>query len=193
MELNKIKEKLDKKEYDFFYNLQEQIELPLYFFGSITRSDFMKGKSDFDIEVFSENITSTKYKVDYLLNYLFKKREPKYMVFKINDNPISAYKYYFQNEEIHFDFFIYKKESQKLLLYYQKNVETNITFAFSICLFIIKYLHYYLGIIDDKQYLFIKNKLWVLYNPQKPAAEYYDNEEYARYLDSENGHKKYLI
>lgn len=31
MEIDKIKGKLDKKEYDFFTKFSEQLELPLYF------------------------------------------------------------------------------------------------------------------------------------------------------------------
>ena len=193
MELNQIKEKLDKKEYDFFYRLEQQLELPLYFIGSITRYDYIKGKSDLDIEVFSENIASTKHKIDYLLDYFLKKKEPKYIVFKINDIPMSGYKYYFQNENFSFDFTIYKKESQELLLY-QRNIETNIPFYLTFFLITVKYLYYYLNIISNNQYSFIKKKIWVLYNSEKTASETYDNEGYRNYIYSENSDdKKYLI
>jgi len=192
MELNQIRDKLDKKEYEFLSIFEDQLELTLYFIGSITRSDFIKGKSDLDIEVFTENMTSTKYKVNHLLNYYYKKKEPKYMVFKINGTPISGYKYCFKNKDIFFDFTIYKKESQELLLH-QRIIEINIPVTLSIFLFIIKYLYYYLHVINNDQYSFIKKKLWFLYNPEKTVSESYTDQEYARYLDSENGDKKFLI
>ena len=51
MELEQIKDKLNKKEYDYFTRLSKYLELPLYFIGSVGRSDYIKGKSDFDIEL----------------------------------------------------------------------------------------------------------------------------------------------
>jgi len=114
------------------------------------------------------------------------------MVFKINGTPISGYKYCFKNKDIFFDFTIYKKESQELLLH-QRIIEINIPVTLSIFLFIIKYLYYYLHVINNDQYSFIKKKLWFLYNPEKTVSESYTDQEYARYLDSENGDKKFLI
>jgi len=192
MELEKVKEKLDKKEYDFFYKMKEQLDLPFYFIGSITRSDFIKGKSDLDIEVFTENITSTRYKVEYLFNYYKQIKEPKYIVFKINGTPISGYKYYFKNKDISFDFTVYKKECQKILLH-QRNIDMNIPFVLSIFLITIKYLYYYLNIISNSQYTFIKKNLWFFYNNEKTISRTYDKEEYMNYIRSENGYKRYLI
>ena len=58
MELEDVKNKLSKLQYDYFIEFQEQIDLPLYFVGSIARSDYVKDKSDLDIEVFSDKILS---------------------------------------------------------------------------------------------------------------------------------------
>jgi hypothetical protein len=74
--------------------LQKELDLPLFFIGSITRSDYIKNKSDFDIEVFSNNIKSTKLKIESLFHYYDRKNENKIIVFKINDIPMSGYKYY---------------------------------------------------------------------------------------------------
>lgn len=191
MELNKIEQKLDKKEYDFFYRFQQQLELPLYFIGSINRSDFMKGKSDLDIEVFSENVTSTKYQIEYLFDY-YKKKDPKYIVFKIHGTPISGYKYYLKNTGIFFDFTIYKKESQEIVLH-QRKIENDIPLVLIIFLIVIKYLYYYLYIINSTQYSFIKKKFWSLYNIEKTVSTTYDTEGYSHYVHSETGDKSYLL
>jgi predicted nucleotidyltransferase len=192
MELEKIKEKLDKKTYDFFYNFREQLELPLYFFGSIARCDFIKGKSDLDIEVFSENIHSTKFKVDSLFHYYYQNKETKYIVLKINGTPISGYKYSFKNMYISFDFTIYKKECKEILLH-QRNIESNIPFVLVSFLIIIKYLYYYLNIITNNQYSFIKKKIWLFYNNEKSLAQTYYKEDYLKYVRSENNDKRFLI
>lgn len=192
MEIDQIKGKLDKKEYDFFTKFSEQLELPLYFIGSIARIDFIKGKSDLDLEVFSENIHSTKCKVEYLLNYYYKNKEPKYIVFTINGNPISGYKYYFEGLDVRFDFTVYKKECKELLLH-QRNIDTNIPVVLIIFLFMIKYLYYYLNIITNKQYTIIKKNVWVFYNSEKTMSKTYRKEEYMNYINSEMGYKTYLI
>jgi hypothetical protein len=166
--------------------------MPLYFFGSIIRSDFIKGKSDLDIEVFSDNINSTIYKVDHLLDYYYKNKDPRYIVFKIKGTPISGYKYYFKNSDIFFDFSVYKKESQEIILE-QRNIEKNIPFALTIFLITIKYLYYYLNVISKQQYSFLKKKMWDLYNPENTPANTYDKEYYMHYIHSENGSKKYLV
>ena len=68
MELEQIQHNLNEYTYTFFRELIEQIELPLFFIGSIARNDYIKDKSDLDIEVFSDNIVSTKTKIEYLFN-----------------------------------------------------------------------------------------------------------------------------
>ena len=115
MEIEKIKHNLKKKEYNYFLHLQNEIELPLFFIGSITRSDFFPDNSDVDIEVFSNNITSTKLKVENIFNN-GKIEKDKYIVFKINGIPFSGCKYHVSNERdnIRFDFTIYKKECQNI-------------------------------------------------------------------------------
>ena len=93
MELNEIKDKLSNDQYLYFLELQEKLDLPLFFMGSITRSDYIKGKSDLDIEIFADNVASTKEKLNYLFNYYETQEENMVIIFKIKDVPFSAYKY----------------------------------------------------------------------------------------------------
>ena len=111
MQLNEIKDKLNKNQYLYFLQLQQEIDLPLYFIGSIARSDFVKGKSDLDIEVFSENIKSSKLKIEAILKYYNKKNENRILTFKINDIPFSGYKYSHKisKDDKYFDLTLYKK------------------------------------------------------------------------------------
>jgi len=190
MELEEIKNNLDKKEYEYFLELSNILELPLYFIGSIARNDYIKGKSDFDIEIFSENVISTKIKIDHL----FKKTDNKFIFFRIDNIPFSGYKYNLKNEEksIRMDFTLYKKECQPILLYH-RNIEKNLPFYISIVLFILKYLHYYLYIINNHNYSYLKKKIWYLFNPNKTnSITIQNNEVYQKYYENENI-KTYLI
>ena len=54
------KNKLTSYEKDFFDKLKNQINKPIYFYGSIQRDDYFPQSSDIDINIFSDNIFSTK-------------------------------------------------------------------------------------------------------------------------------------
>jgi hypothetical protein len=193
MEFYKIKDKLSKEQYSYFLELQEKIELPLFFIGSITRFDYVKGKSDIDIQVFSDNIKSTKIKIECLFNYYSKKDENKLIVFKIDNVPFSCYKY---SHSIHgkdnrFDLTLYKKICQPELLY-NRNIETNLNFIATTFFYILKFLHYDLNITGDKNYFYLKNIFWSLYNSKKSVPKTITETEYKYYYD-EQPEKTYLI
>jgi len=192
MELEEVKKKMNQKEFDFFYKFRENLDEQLYFIGSITRNDFIKGKSDFDVDVFAENMVSTKYKIEHLLNYHYKNKEPTYIVFKINGVPISGYKYNFKNKDIFFDLTIYSIKCKELLLQ-QRKIDSNIPFFLGIFLRIIKYLHYYLKIINNTQYSILKKKIWFFNNSQKTTSTTYNKEKYIEYIQNENLDKRYLV
>lgn len=191
MELEQIQHNLNEYTYTFFRDLREQIELPLFFIGSIARNDFIDGKSDLDIEVFSDNVVSTKTKLDYLFDCY--QKDDRYLTYSIENNPISGYKYYYNNKEkaLLFDFTLYKKECQKLILYY-RDIEINIPINLSVILIIIKYLHYYFNIIDKPTYSMIKKKFWRLYINKKTGSTTMREDEYKIHYDKAY-QKKYLI
>ena len=58
-------------EKDFFTNLRNYIDKPLYFYGSIQRNDYFPGKSDIDIAIFTDNETSTIFLLGNYLNLDF--------------------------------------------------------------------------------------------------------------------------
>jgi hypothetical protein len=191
MELNKIKDKLSNEQYLYFLELQEKIELPLFFMGSITRSDYIKGKSDLDIEVFTDNIASTKEKLNYLFNYYETQKENIIIIFKIKDVPFSGYKYTVNNSGIQFDLTLYKKESEKTILYYRTR-EINVPLTISAFLIIIKFLHYSLNIINKRNYYLIKKNVWEFYNNDKVFFKLLNEKYYKKYYNEEI-QKKYLV
>jgi hypothetical protein len=193
MELEEVKEKLTKPQYDFFLQLKEQIDLPLYFLGSITRSDYIKDKSDLDIEIFTDNINTPKIKIEYLFDYYQRKDKNSFIVFEINNVKISGYKYYFQDKQrgIRFDFTIYNLASKNTVLYH-RNIEKNIPYLFSIFLFMIKFLYYHLHIISNTTYSNFKKIFWKLYNPEKSVSKTLNEMEYINFYNNQ-GNKEYLV
>jgi hypothetical protein len=191
MELNEIKDKLSNDQYLYFLELQEKLDLPLFFMGSITRMDYIKGKSDLDIEIFTDNVASTKEKLNYLFNYYETQKENIIIIFKIKDVPFSGYKYTVNQAGIQFDLTLYKKESQKTILYYRTR-EINVPFTISALLIIIKFLHYSLNIINNRNYYLIKKNVWELYNNDKVFFKLFNEKEYKKYYNTEI-QKKYLV
>ena len=39
----------------FFYKLENDLDTKLYFYGSIQRNDYVAGKSDIDVSIFTDN------------------------------------------------------------------------------------------------------------------------------------------
>jgi predicted nucleotidyltransferase len=194
MELEDVKNKLSKLQYDYFIEFQEQIDLPLYFVGSIARSDYVKDKSDLDIEVFSDKILSTKLKIENLLNYDNKNKKLKIMTFNINGEPISGYKYFYEDSKrgIKFDLMLYNNECKDIQLYYRK-IEYNLPFTYIVLMNIIKFLYYDLHILSKKQYSNIKSYFWSFYIPQKSTAYFYDETDYKQIYNNSYPNIKYLV
>lgn len=192
MELEDIKTKLNNAQYSYFLWLKEQIELPIYFIGSITRKDYIPNKSDLDIEIYSNNILSTKFKIDYLLNSQNKKK--KIIIFYINNNPISGYKYYFKDETIgvNFDFSVYNSECKDIMLHHRQ-IEKNLPVTFLIYFYIIKFLYYNLNIINKNIYSKLKQNFWKFYNPEKTISIYLNKTEYDEFYNNSLPNVKYLI
>jgi len=192
MELEQVKDKLNEVQYNFFLELEKQLDLPLYFIGSISRNDYLKDKSDLDVEIFTDNIFSTKLKLDHLFN--IGNFNTKYIVFEINDTPFSGYKYFFKNKQkdIKFDLSVYKKESQQILLD-NRNLELNITFINGIILYIIKVFYYYLHIISKNMYIDFKKIFWKIINPEKSIASILNETEYNDYYNKIHPNVNHLI
>lgn len=192
MELENIKDKLNKIQYNYFLGLKDLIDLPIYFIGSIARSDYIPDKSDLDIEIFSNNILSTKLKIEYLFNYQYKKL--KFIIFYINDKPFSGYKYYFDDKirDIKFDFTVYNIECKDILLQHRKK-EINLPFTYSLLFYILKNLYYNLYIINKKIYTKLKQQFWQFYNPEKSISFYLNNAEYSEFYNNALPNITYLI
>jgi tRNA nucleotidyltransferase (CCA-adding enzyme) len=60
--------KLSSQEKDFFQNLKNYIDLPLYFYGSVQRYDYLPQYSDIDVDIFTNDEKSIIIKLQNFLN-----------------------------------------------------------------------------------------------------------------------------
>jgi len=161
MELEKIKDKLSSAQYNFFNELKEYIELPIYFIGSILRYDYFKGYSDLDIYIFSLNPELTKLKLKLFLNI---EKKDKMICININNTQISGYKLYYNNslkgeKKVEFDLSIFKENTREIVTDFMIQ-NYNIPYYYIIYFLIIKTLYYYIGIINKDLYSYLKNFVW---------------------------------
>jgi hypothetical protein len=149
--MDAVKNRLTKNETIFFENLSQFIDKELYFYGSIQRPDYMKAKSDIDIDIFTDNESSTINKLCIFLN--IKKSDFKKAFYKIKNSIAYGYKTKYTDEinNINVEIAVYNEKYKNLVLYDHDNCR-NLPFYVTCLLIIIKFLYYNLGLISDKIY-----------------------------------------
>ena len=153
---------LTHEEKIFFNKLSNYLDTKLYFFGSIQRGDYLPHSSDIDVDIFTENESST---ITKLMNFLNVDRsEFKKFVWKLNNfnNKLAyGYKVMYKNPEKKFavEFSIYDEKYKNQILY-EHNDKKDIPLYATILLIILKFLFYTLHIIPAEWYT--KSKRFVL-------------------------------
>jgi len=153
-----VNNRLTENERIFFDNLSNYIDKEIYFYGSIQRPDYIKGKSDIDIDIFTENESSTIQKLCNFLN--IKKSDFRKVFYKINNSMVYGYKGKYKDEinKIDVEISIYNDKYKTQVLYEHDNCR-NLPFYITISLFIIKFIYYTLGIMPNKVYKRLKQLL----------------------------------
>jgi len=145
----------------FFKNLSELLETKLYFFGSIQRNDYFPGSSDIDVDIFTDNIPSTIYKMQHFLN--MNKNDFKKFVWRLNDKTRTfthGYKVMYKNLDGAFaaEFSIYdEKYKQDILNEHIRKI--SLPFYASLMLIVLKFFYYKLKMIDKKFFIYLKRKI----------------------------------
>ena len=149
--MESIKHKLTQNEKIFFENISQYIDKDIYFYGSIQRTDYINGKSDIDIDIFTENENSTIYKLCNFLN--LKRSNFRKIIYKSNNTLIYGYKSKYIDEinKINVEISVYNEKYKPIILH-EHNNGCFLPFYITILLFIIKILYYNLGIISDMSY-----------------------------------------
>jgi hypothetical protein len=192
MELSKVKNKLSKDQYHFFLHFQKVINTKLYFIGSILRYDYFPGNSDLDIEIFSENVNNTFYKIIHFFHYM--EYEPLIFVFTCDNQIISGYKgtfyYKLNNQECRMDVMLYNHACKNLLLKHRM-IDSQLPFYSFLFLTVLKMCYYYLHLFDSTMYTYLKRKHMLFINPNKTLPKKMNLEQYKMFYYKVN--QKYLV
>lgn len=148
--MNKIRNDFPPDLKKFFYDLHNYLDEDLYFYGSVNRSDYVHGKSDIDVAIFTDNEYSLMAKLQHFLHV---KREAfDKIVWKLDGIMIYGYKIKCDKyTKSKCEIAIYNNDFKKILLAEMKTYDT-IPLHIAILLYIIKGLYYTLPILSYNTY-----------------------------------------
>jgi predicted nucleotidyltransferase len=154
--MNTIRNDLPQKTKDFFKKMENYLDTELIFYGSVIRSDYVPGKSDIDVAVFTDNENSIMSKLQHFLHV--KRNEFDKVVWKLEGKMIYGYKIKIleQNTEIA----IYNNDFKEQLMEELNKPIINKTFLTTTLLLLLKLFYYQLPLIPTDLYL--KCKRYVL-------------------------------
>jgi predicted nucleotidyltransferase len=155
--MENTKNKLSEYEINFFNHLSEYLDTRLYFFGSIQRNDYLPKSSDIDVDIFTNNESSTITKLMYFLNV--ENRDFKRFVWKLNVNNKLVYgkkiMYKDTDNNLSVEFSIYNEKDKDNVLY-EHNYKNKLPY-YAVCLLIfLKYLYYKFNILPKTWYKSLK-------------------------------------
>lgn len=147
----------------FFKELSEYLDTKILYFGSVQRGDYFPGKSDIDVDIFTDNEHSIMTKMQHFLN--IDKKKFKNFVWRLNHNNTIAHghKVMYKNEEQNFnaEFSIYNEKYKQVILK-EHLAKTILPFYATWMLIILKFFHYTIPLLDYKTFSYLKKKILTL-------------------------------
>ena len=165
------KNKLRDNENAFFYRLKNSLETPIYYYGSIQRSDYIPGKSDIDVDIFTVDEKSMMIKLANFLKIDISKFQT--VIWRLKNNTlITGYKtmYHDPSGTFNVEFSIYNEKYKKEILE-EHNKKFQLNFLAKLALYILKTIYYQLNIIDRSSYAYLKKKI-LSYGTNSPDDDF---------------------
>jgi len=144
----------------FFYKLKSYLDTQIYYYGSIQRNDYFPQSSDIDVDVFTDNESSTISKLQTFLGVeKFKFKKFVYNLHKSN-KIVYGKKIKYEDKKNNFttEISIYlNKDKEGVLL--EHNSKRILPIYVSYLLIFLKTIYYKLGILPNNIYIYFKNIL----------------------------------
>lgn len=147
--MNTIRNDLPQKTKDFFKKMENYLDTELFFYGSVTRSDYIPGKSDIDIAVFTDNENSIISKLQHFLHV--KRTDFDKVIWKLDGNMIYGYK--LKILETNTEIAIYNNDFKEQLMEELNKPIINKTILTTTLLLLLKLFYYQLPLLPTDFYL----------------------------------------
>ena len=137
--------------------LSDYLDTKLFYYGSIQRPDYISGKSDIDIDIFTDNESSTITKLSHYLH--IDKKTFKKVLWKVRNHSkvVNGYKVKYESDFLHAEFSIYSDQYKAYVLE-EHNSKVYFPFYFTWILNFLKFLYYELNILPTAYFSYFKNK-----------------------------------
>ena len=153
-----INNRLTDNQKHFLNKLKNYIDddTEISFYGSIKRFDYIREKSDIDIDIFTNNENSIINKLSSFLD--IKKNKIGKVVYKIDNKVVHGYKLKYEDDKnkVFVELSIYNFK-YKYLVKKQHEEANKLPFYTLLALYIVKHFYYSLNILDNKLYSAIKH------------------------------------
>jgi predicted nucleotidyltransferase len=153
------KNKLTLEEEKLLNGLRKYLDTDLYFYGSIQRADYISGKSDIDIAIFSPNEKSILIKMQHYLHVDNDKFKRVLWRLKKNKTITYGYKLKYEFNNIYLEFAIYNEKAKDDVIEFQDNT-INIPFYVGWLLYIIKFLYYQCNLLSLPTFYQLKRRVF---------------------------------
>lgn len=154
---------LTLEEHKLINGLSNYLDIQFYYYGSIQRGDYIRGKSDIDIAIFTDNEKSIMVKMQHY--FKVEKEKFKKVLWKLRKNNIVFYgykmKYDNEQDNIHIEFSIYNENLKEDIIKFQSST-INIPFYITWILTILKVLHYQCNILPLSIFTYLKLNIFNL-------------------------------
>ena len=153
------KNKLTPEQEILLNGLSNYLDTKLFYYGSIQRSDYVPGKSDIDIDIFTDNEISTISKMQHFLHLA--KSDFKKIVWKVRkyNKLTTGYKLKYTNDFLKAEFSIYNEKYKHYILQ-EHNSKTILPLYCTILLNLLKISYYHLNILPTQYYAYLKRKVF---------------------------------
>lgn len=150
---------LTPKQKDFFKKMENYLDTPIYFFGSVQRLDYIPGYSDVDVLLFTDNMTEMQYKLAAFLKR--SKNDLKRIVKHLGNNIFQGYKIFYKNNDgtVIAEINIFQSKDKANYLKMQHELKDNVPFIICLIMYLVKVVYYRMGLISSDQYRFCKKNL----------------------------------
>lgn len=153
------KNKLTLEEEKLLNRLSDYLDITLYYYGSIQRNDYIIGKSDIDVAIFTDNENSTLIKMQNFLHMDKEKFKRVLWKLKKNNTVTYGYKIKYNTNNMNIEFAIYNEKFKSDIIEFQTN-NINIPFYISCMLYILKLIYYELHLLSTPVYSSLKRKIF---------------------------------
>ena len=141
----------------FFKKLKRYLDTKIYFFGSVQRLDYFPYASDIDVDIFTDNESSTILKLQDFLK--IDKNNIKNFIFMTNLTNTVIYgrklKYEDESNNLSVEICVFNENIKEIVLK-EHLIKNSMPIYVSILLIIIKFLYYKLHILPYSTFIYVK-------------------------------------